>query len=105
MPVSVIMPDAIAEYMPIAEATLMVEENFGKRVLVKRGTMEPAAIAVSAYTRGGEPYPDLSIVPFVGHYFAPSRGKESGIPKCWLAPRPAFRASTFIRTDPLDSFS
>jgi hypothetical protein len=38
--------------MPIAAPTLIVETNFGRRTLVKRGIARPVAIAPNAYRSG-----------------------------------------------------
>jgi hypothetical protein len=38
--------------MPIAASTLMVETEFGRRTLVKRGITKPVVIAASAYRNG-----------------------------------------------------
>jgi hypothetical protein len=46
------MPEAMEEYIAIAEEVLIWETNSGKMRLSKRGIVNPAVMAMAAYRAG-----------------------------------------------------
>jgi hypothetical protein len=52
MPVSEIMPEAMAEYIAVADETLSLAMSSGKSRLSIRGKVIQATIAVAAYKAG-----------------------------------------------------